>query len=416
MGTGMLTASAALINATPLEYLAILFFTAGTLKFLESHVKSPVWKKFFNYIPAVVCLYLVTMVLGSINLWPDSDALKTTAATVQTQLLPPMIFLLLLRSDLRQIIKLGPRMIAVFVIAAGGMMLGFIVAFAIFKTALNDPDAWKTLSALCGSWIGGSVNMAAIQGALDIPGSAIGYVLSIDTISYAVWLILMLVLVPWAKYFNRWTKADSSELEKIIEHLEQADQQQRKNITFADIIFLFSIAVAASAISFYAADLTAAFFERHVNIQLLSTLQKSSLWVVLYATVFGVLGGMTKLGKLPGSLELGNTMLYLFIAVIGSRVNLQELDMRNMAIYLLLGIVVLLVHFGVLSLAAKIFKFDAFSCQTASLANIGGVASATVISGAYSASLVPIGVLMASLGTIMGTGCGLIVAKIIENI
>ena len=53
-------------------------------------------------------------------------------------------------------------------------------------------------------------------------------------------------------------------------------------------------------------------------------------------------------------------------------------------------------------------------CAIASLANIGGVASAPILAAAYSEALVPIGVVMALMGYVMGTGCALIVGKILS--
>jgi uncharacterized membrane protein len=63
---------------------------------------------------------------------------------------------------------------------------------------------------------------------------------------------------------------------------------------------------------------------------------------------------------------------------------------------------------------AKIFRLDLFSIGVASLANIGGVASAPILASAYSKALIPIGVLMAMLGYIIGTFGGLMVAKVLE--
>ena len=67
-----------------------------------------------------------------------------------------------------------------------------------------------------------------------------------------------------------------------------------------------------------------------------------------------------------------------------------------------------------MSVIAKIFKLDLFTCGIASLANIGGVASAPILAASYSEALIPIGVLMAMMGYIVGTGGGLIVAKIMS--
>ena len=67
-------------------------------------------------------------------------------------------------------------------------------------------------------------------------------------------------------------------------------------------------------------------------------------------------------------------------------------------------------------IVAKIFKLDLFSCGVASLANVGGVASAPILAAAYGEALIPIGVLMAMLGYIVGTGGGLLVGSILSII
>ena len=48
------------------------------------------------------------------------------------------------------------------------------------------------------------------------------------------------------------------------------------------------------------------------------------------------------------------------------------------------------------------------------LANIGGTASAPVLAGAYSGSLVPVGILMALMGYVVGTPFAVIVANIMK--
>ena len=64
-------------------------------------------------------------------------------------------------------------------------------------------------------------------------------------------------------------------------------------------------------------------------------------------------------------------------------------------------------------LLAKLFKIDLFTCCIASCANIGGVASAPVIAGAYNDALVPVGVIMGMAGAIVGNIGGLLVAKML---
>ena len=74
----------------------------------------------------------------------------------------------------------------------------------------------------------------------------------------------------------------------------------------------------------------------------------------------------------------------------------------------------LAIHAVLLLAFSKLFKLDMFTAAVASLANIGGTASAPVLAGSYAGSLVPVGILMALLGYVIGTPCGIVVANIMK--
>jgi uncharacterized membrane protein len=137
-------------------------------------------------------------------------------------------------------------------------------------------------------------------------------------------------------------------------------------------------------------------------------------WTVLIVTLAGVIGALTPLGKIAGASQLSMLMLYLIIALIASRANFAELTQAP--IYIILGLVILAIHALIMVLMAKWLKLDLFTCGVASLANIGGVASAPILAASYSKALIPVGVLMAMLGYIIGTGGGLLVGKILSFI
>lgn len=88
-------------------------------------------------------------------------------------------------------------------------------------------------------------------------------------------------------------------------------------------------------------------------------------------------------------------------------------ELTEAPIYILSGVCILGIQAVAMLLLAKVFKINLFTCCVASVDNIGGVASAPVIAGAYNESLVPVGVLMGMLGAIVGTGLGLIVSKML---
>lgn len=132
---------------------------------------------------------------------------------------------------------------------------------------------------------------------------------------------------------------------------------------------------------------------------------------VLFATLFGVAASFTRLRDLVGADKLATTMLYLLIVLIGSSAELESFD--GVAWYLLIGFFILAFHALVMVVGAKLLHLDLFSIGVASLANIGGAASAPLLAAAYSKDLVGVGVVMAIMGYLIGTLGGLLVGNIL---
>lgn len=377
-------------------YAAFIIFFAAMVILVEKKSKA----KIFNYVPAIVIIYFACMILSTFGLWQKTPEIKGYYKGLKDNLLPAMIFLMLLKCDLRKIVKLGPKMIIGFFSATLSIMIGFIVTFALFK-GFYEADTWKSFAALCGSWIGGTGNMVAVQGALNVPDSKLGYTLLMDSVCYSVWVMILLSMVPFASKFNKWAKADTRIIDEIGAELAASQDDVRTNTEFADMMILLGISLFISALSITAAKYLPQ-----------SSFLAGSTWTVLIVTVLGVIFAMTPIAKIPGSSQISNVMLYTIVGLIASQASFAELT--KAPIYIISGFVILLIHAVVLGITAKIFKLDLFTCGVASLANIGGVASAPILAAAYSEVLVPIGVLMAMIGYIVGTGGGILVGKILS--
>jgi uncharacterized membrane protein len=348
------------------------------------------------------------MLFATFDLWAGNDQIRDTYRIVRGNLIPAMIFVMLLRCDIRKILQLGPRMLLGFFSATFTIMIGFVVMFYFMKDGF-PPEGWKTWGALAGSWIGGTANMVAIQGALGINDSAMGYTLLVDNVNYSIWVILLLATVPFAHKFNKWARADTRLIDEVGGRLASAQDNARTKIESADIALLFGLGFMASAISTSLANV--------VSPQLISLFGKSdflavSTLTIVIATILGIACAMTPLGKTPGTSQVSMPMLYLMICLIASRANFKELT--DAPYYLLAGFFILAIHAILMAILARLFHLDLFTCATASLANIGAVAAAPIIAAAYAETLVPIGVLMALMGYVCGTFGGLGVAKILE--
>lgn len=377
-------------------YIAVLIFLAAFLVWLQKYTK---WK-FFDYVPPIVLLYLVTMIMCTLNVW-DLKATKPAYSALKNNILYAMIFLMLLRCDIRKILKLGPKMLGGFFAASVSIGIGFIATYAILHGALGA-GSWKALGALCGSWMGGSGNMIAVQAALDIGEADMAYALVVDSIDYSIWVMFLLWAINLAPKFNKWVKADTATLDEVSRKLEDDAKANDGKITFVNIIFLLGLSLVVSA------------FGQNIGTAIngVAPFLDKATWTVLLITLAGLVGAITPIGKMAGTSELSNVMLYSVVALLASRASFLELT--DAPIWIIAGFMILAIHGIILVLLAKIFKLDMFTCGVASLANIGGSASAPILAGAYSGALVPVGVLMALMGYVIGTGGGLIVAHIMS--
>lgn len=377
-------------------YLAVIVFFTGAVVWAEKVFKG----RFFKYMPAVVLIYLGAVLFSTFALWEKTEEVNFYYHMAKTNLLPAMIFLMLLRCDLRKIITLGPRMLLGFFTASLSIMLGFVIVYAIFK-GMYEPGTWKSFAALSGSWMGGTGNMVAIQGALNVPSAKMGYALLMDSVDYAIWVMILLALIPFAPLFNKWTRSDASLLDRIGRNLNEPQEEVRQHIEFPDLILLIGTGLFVSALSMQLAG----------KLPTTDFITATTITVII-VTIAGTVCAMTPLARVPGSPQLSNVALYILVGLIGSRADFTELTQAPL--YIISGFLVIGIHIVVLALAAKLFKLDLFTCGVASLANIGGVASAPILAAAYSKALVPIGVLMAMMGYVIGTGGGLLVGKILS--
>lgn len=378
-------------------YFAFLVALAATLVGLEKKTGS----KLFKYAPPIVLMYLLCMVLCTMQVW---DLGETAAAYSNTRnnILYGMIFLMMIRCDVRKIMKLGPKMIFGFIAASVSIGLGFVITYALFSSALGA-DAWKALAALCGSWMGGSGNMMAIQAALDISEGDMVYALVIDSIDYSIWVMFLLWVINFAPKFNAWSKADTAVLDEVCARLEAENTNEKANpITFESLFILLGMALMASAVC----QNIGTFLNSNVGI-----LDRAT-WIVVTITVIGLGCAVTPIGKIAGSSELSSIFLYTVVGLLASRATLAELS--DAPIWIAAGFVILAIHAVIMVIMAKLFKLDMFTMGVASLANIGGTASAPILAGSYSPALVPVGVLMALIGYVVGTGGGLVVANLMK--
>lgn len=384
-------------------YVAFLVALAGGLLALEKYTK---WK-IFNWVPPLVWIYLLNMLFCTLGLY-KSEQVTAAYGALKNNLLYAMIFVMLLSCDIRKMAKLGGRMISIFLMGSLSIMIGFVVMFVLMKNSLGGGEfSWAAISALCASWIGGSANMAAMEAALNINPAAYGIALGVDTVYYSLWIALLLIGVRYAHIWNKSTKADTSMLDAVAETANKELEEKKIIPTTADWMFLIGLSLAVSALSQYFGGELANIFKANG----LAMFDKGTITTVL-VTIIGLLAALTKLGKLPAIGQLSGIYLYVVVSLLASTASLT--DLVNAPMWIVGAAIVLIIHVVIMYLASKVFHWDACMVSTASLANIGGSASAPIVASAYNSAYAGIGVLMGVIGAAIGNFCGLAMGAILQ--
>ena len=367
--------------STPFSYLAVIALIAMFFHLLESRASLRV----FKFVPAVVMIYASSMLFASLGVFEYNEEINKTYKVAKSNLLPAMLFLMLLQVDFKHFFKLGRSLLIAYVLALVSLSFAFISVAILFDF---DSQSAAAFGALAGSWMGGTANMIAVGSALEVSQVAFGYALIVDSVNYTLWVMLLLFIVPFAPMFNRFSRSSVN----LIDFTEKEDLGGKKQ---------YLVIITLGIIASFLAQFIAEYF----------TVLNTTTTIVLVASMLGVLGSFSRLRVIVGSSEVAMHILYIIIALIGSKAIFD--NFWDVGVYVLAGFVILLIHAFFMVLGAKVFKLDLFSIAVASLSNIGGVASAPILAAAYNKSLVSVGVLMAVMGYLIGTFGGLFIGNIL---
>lgn len=371
-------------------YVAVLLVAAGLFPTLERRYG---WR-LFSVLPPIVLTYLLVTALAVAGAWQSTDEIAAAQGALTAQLLPALLFLLMIGCDLRAILKLGPRMLAVFACAMGSILAAVVIVYLLFRHVL-PAEGWMMLSALSATWTGGSANLVAVKQSIGLPDNLLPSVLLADALCYSVWVVVLFSAGRFAPAFNRWTRVDTRAPLPVVE-LPPAGAAGAGNV-----LLWLGAALAVGNASRALATLLP-----------VNGLLTTTAWTVLIATIAGLAVARTSASRSPVPAPLASALLALLVAVLASQSNFEGL--ATAPLFVLAGFCVLLLHIALLALLARLFRFDLHACGIASLAQIGGVATAPVLAATYSRPLVPAAVLLATLGLVLGTGVGLSMAGLLS--
>ncbi|MGI0152857.1 DUF819 domain-containing protein [Pseudidiomarina sp. WS423] len=393
--------------------LGAIFYTQSS-----SH---PFFQKLYKWVPALLLCYFIPSLLNTFGI--VDGASTGVYPLVMDYLLPACLVLLTLSLDLKAIVRLGPKLVILFLVGTLGIVIGGPIALLlvslVFPELLNGagPDAvWRGMTTIAGSWIGGGANQAAMKEVYEVGGEIFSAMVTVDIIVANLWMAVLLYMAANSKAIDARIGADTSAIETIKERMEHYQAQHNREAKLHDLMFILAVAFGVTGIAHWGADVLAPFIGEHLPLLKDFSLDKKFFWLIVIATTVGVILSFTPARKLEGvgASKFGSLFVYILVATIGLHMDVTAiLDSPK---YFLIGAIWMVIHASLMLVTARLLKAPVFYMAVGSQANVGGAASAPVVASAFHPSLAPVGVLLAVFGYALGTYMAYICGQILRVI
>jgi uncharacterized membrane protein len=395
--------------------LGLLVSCLGLI-FYTSQLKS--LKTFYKIIPALLLCYLIPSLFSTAGI--ISPKVSGLWPVAKNYFLPASLILMTLSTDLKGVIKLGPKALIMFFTATIGIILGGPVAILI--TSFFSPETvgglefdavWRGMATLAGSWIGGGANQTAMLELYQFNPEKYGAMITVDIVVANIWMAFILLGAGKSDKIDKWLKADSSTIDDLKNKMENYSSTVERNTTFHDLMKISTIALGGVGIAHFSGSILSK-CNNYFPIFNDTVFTSHFFWVVVVSTTLGLGFSFTKLRSLEGvgASKIGSVFIYLLVAIIGMKMDITKAVEQPLLI--VVGLIWMIFHVGLLFAVAKIIRAPFFFLAVGSKANVGGAASAPIVASAFHPSLAPVGVLLAVLGYALGTYGAILCATLME--
>ena len=377
--------------------VGLLCGIVGVILFVEQ--RAPL-RPVFRWLPVPLWCYTLPMIAIAAGVLP---AEHPAYASLIRWLLPFALASMLLGADLPAIMRMGPKVLVAAAAGAVGIVVGAPIAAWIFRQAL-PAEAWKGIGALAGTWTGGTMNLLAVRSILAAPDAVFTPLIVVDAMIAYSWMALLVAASSVESHLNRWLRATApvTATDPTLSAHEQGSPQHHPTVTIGAALLCTTLALV----------LTLGAHICSAKLPISGVVSSATGWVVLLVTTaalgLSLLPFMRQVGR-HGNI-LGTPSLYLVLAATGAQARIGAL--WSTPVWLALGVVIVLLHGGVLLAVGRLLRIPLGVLATASQANIGGVVSAPLVGAVYHEALVPVGLLLAVAGNALGTYFGLLSASL----
>ncbi len=365
-----------MIGAT--EFTMIVAVLLTLLAFALALERTKVGK----ILPGPAIMLVGAVALTNFDILPHKSAAYGEIARFAV---PVGVFLLLLRANIRQILRETGTMLTLYLIGAAAAVVGIIVAFLIVPV----PEIAKIAAVQTANLVGGTVNVIAVASAVQLDSTVLTAMLAGGAPVMTLYL-MMTGLLNSSPAMNRFLPERRSDIAADAPECDQSaiaapDEEPRP----ARVEALHLATVLAMAVVAYACS--AAVLNYFDGVQYLIIV------VTLVALLVANLAPR-QVARLSGDREIGTMLMYLFFATIGVDVDLATFGevALFMALFIALAIVV---HMVLLFGAARLMGAGLSETLIGSIAGVAGPTTAAAMAASFGRrSLITPGILCGLLG------------------
>jgi len=376
------------------EPLAILAVLLGAILFATWITKRYTWAARFS---VVLWIIFGAALCSNLGIIPGDAPLY--GATVGFAV-PFAVCVILFTVRLSDIRDAGLPMLAAFVLAAIGTVLGVIIASLALDPLLSKvlaEESWKIAGPYTGTYIGGSLNFFALWTGLDMgQPDLLAAANAVDNLTlfplYAIWMIVPAWLAGKYVVAPRWKPHHVADTGAPTE-------TPKPPLDPAQVAALVFLAVAVMAVSTW------------IKAALIDPVAPAVPTILVITTLALAVGQVPAVRRLAGAWEIGDLAFYLFFAAVGAMIDIYQAVVLSPVLFLYV-LVIMAVHFSWVYGMGRLLRMDLGVLTIASVATKAGPPLVLPVAEAKGwRHLVLPGIILGMLGYAIGNYVGFAVAN-----
>jgi uncharacterized membrane protein len=316
---------------------------------------------------------------------------------------PFAVCLILFTVNLEDIKRTGKALLAAFVVACAGTVIGVLSAGLLLDSWLAQvvgEETWKLAGPFTGTYTGGSLNFFALWEGLGIGNPDLfAAANAVDNLTifplFALWIMIPGWLGGRFPVARVWGRVDR----------ELDEQGQENGAPELRIIDLSALAFAAALIIVVS---------ERIKTWWIAGIMPSFPTILIVTTLALILAQLRFMKRLQGAFELGNLSFYLFFCAVGAMINVKMAVVLSPILFLYVMIMIV-VHFVFVYGIGRLLRLDIRVLTIASAAAKTGPPSVVALANVHGwRSLLLPGVAMGLLGYAVGNYLGFAAAYLMK--